>query len=246
MASPVEPEARSGGFWLGSILVLLGCGGVLALGVVIVAAGLLVLGPRPPASETTPLAEASDGAAGEGEAREFSMTVCADERAIRVLSPAPSALAQDDWSVVPGRQVGRVGTVGAPDVERLAAYGWVAAETAGGIVRWWQPEAFADWSEAELGIRQVLAYCEVCCAAGTVVERAEGGRTVWLQDDRFATAQGVAVGGSFAEAVSAAPSGTRVERDEMDGMPTVDLGGATAYSAFDKDRVEMLVVHIDP
>jgi hypothetical protein len=240
MTTPAESGTRSGGFWVGALLALLGCGGLLLMAGIAIAGVFYFLGARTAPPPVLPTEQAASSE------REFTMTVCADERSIRIYEPTSGRLAGADLSVIPGERVGRVGQGGAPHAAELSDYGWIAAEAGGGIVRWWQPGDFEGWPEAEVGIRQVLSYCEVCCASGTVVERPDGGRTVWLQDDRFSTAQGVSVGASFSHAVSAAPPDTPVVRDEMDGMPTVDLGGATAYSAFDKDRIEMLVVQIDP
>ncbi len=178
--------------------------------------------------------------------RRTTMTVCAEERKIRVHAPVDTSLKEAMLYIEPGDQVGLVHHSRAPTGESLARYGWVAEDRVGGILRWWQPDDFADFDEAEQTIRQVLAYCEVCCAAGTVVEQDGGGRTVWLQDDRFELPSGHRIGQSFQAVAKAAPAGAQVVEDPMEGQPTIDLGGVTAYGALDRDEVTMLVARLGP
>lgn len=241
-------ERSAGGGELRTLIMVVGALGCLIsmLVVLLVAGGMVFLGWRsmPPELEGPVVVTAPAPAIEAPAERSYAMDVCADERTIRVLAPLGGPLEPSALQVIPGSKVGVVTGGAAPDPVVLARYGWVAADQAGGILRWWQPDDFEGFDQAERAIRQVLGYCEVCCASGTVVEQDSGGRMVWLQDRRFGLLDGSLIGGSFDAVVRGAPAGARVEEDEMDGLPTIDLGGATAYGEADADELTMLVVRL--
>ncbi len=242
----VEQASGAGGSRM--LWALLGALGCLVVTIAAIAAALLVFLFVPHESMEVsldePVAVERGLPTGAPAERAYTMTVCADERPIRVLAPSASQAGELAFSVIPGARVGLVTAGSAPDPVALAGYGWVASDATGGIVRWWQPDDFEDFSDAELAIRNILGQCEVCCASGTVVERAEGGRTVWLQDQRFSLPDGGRVGGSFAAVLARAPAGVTVYEDEMDGLPTIDLGGVIAHSEPESDQLTMLVVQL--
>ncbi len=243
----MSEQVRSGGRWRLVSLVLGGLGCLSAVLVVILAAVLIyVLGTRhePPEPPLAAVDDASVVPAAAPAERTYTMAVCAEPRSIRVIAPADAPLDPSALQVVPGERVGLVLADVAPDPLALARYGWVAADASGGIVRWWHPDDFGSFAEAEPAIREVLGYCEICCASGTVVERDGGRRMIWLQDPRFSLPDGGRVGSSFDRVVRGAPSGSGVEEDEMDGVPTIDLGGVTAYGSLEQDVVVMLVARL--
>jgi hypothetical protein len=240
-------QQKTGGRTRLVLLVVGGLGCLAAVLVVILAAVLIMaLGVRTQAEIDMPVVVETvpERPARVSEERLYSMAVCAEERDIRVLSPGGPPPDFESLQVVPGERVGLVGAHHAPDAHALARYGWVAADASGGILRWWGPGDFDSFREAEPAIREILSFCEVCCASGTVVERESGGRTVWLQDPRFSLSDGGRVTGSFGAIVRSAPAGAAVQEDEMDGAPTIDLGGVTAYGALDDDVVVMLVAQL--
>jgi hypothetical protein len=227
-AQVMNERAPSGG---GARILLvagaaLGCL-ALVLGSLLAAGALLWLVRRGPPELVPHSSEAVDDD-GAGE-RVRSMTVCAEERSIRLLVPT-------------GQRVGLVRGDGLLEPDELARYGWVAVDLQGGFVRWWQPDAFASLDEAEQGIAQVLAYCEVCCASGTV--RLDEGlpSLVWLEDPRFTLPGGVRVGDSFQAAVRAAPPGAELAEDEMDGLPTLSVAGCSLQASPQDDRIGQAVV----
>jgi hypothetical protein len=180
----------------------------------------------------------------EGEERIASMTVCNDDREIWLLGPSRVASGPDDFAVVPGDRVGPLRAGQPADPQLMARYGWVAMDEEGGFLRWWEPGSFSSLDEAEAGIRQVMAFCEVCCAAGTVRLADGEPERVWLEDPRFATADGARVGGSFDALLRSAPPGTEVEEDEMEGLPAVSLGDLRVLGDHSGDAIGSMVVRL--
>lgn len=236
-------EQRGSGGPVRMTLVVLGCLGLLGatLAVIVAALVILFLGVRPQADVELPVVGQANALAAPPE-RNVNLRVCADERPVRLLAPSGQALSDHDLDIETYQRVGALRGGEPVDPVAMARYGWVAMDEQGGFLRWWQPAAFTSLDTAQQGISEVLGYCEVCCASGTVRLSAGVPELIWLEDDRFALPGGVRVGASFDAAVRASPAGTPVYEDEMSGLPGLSLPGVLVQGSLDRDRVSSLVL----